>query len=164
MVFSLILFALCGIVAFFIYTQGSFSAVISAILAFVAAVIALGWFEQVAPLIFSAKLYEQAASISLVVIFAAAYIIPRVIIDSLVPGNVRLPFIVDKVLAGVMGLIAGLIVSGIVGVAADALPFGPTVGMYSRFETEDSGDLNYAGTNGQMQDTKAYDVIQADKI
>ncbi|MGD0542596.1 MAG: hypothetical protein ABSB33_13870, partial [Tepidisphaeraceae bacterium] len=62
MVFSLILFALCLIVAFFQYVQGFFSATISAILAAIAAVVALGWYEQVAPLLFNIKFYDQAAS------------------------------------------------------------------------------------------------------
>ncbi|MGA2441702.1 MAG: hypothetical protein ABSH08_12145 [Tepidisphaeraceae bacterium] len=165
MIFSLILFALTGVIAFFHYVQGCFSATISAILAALAAVVALGWYEQAAPLLFNAKIYDQAASVSLVVIFAAAYILPRLLIDSLVPGNVRLPVIVDKVGAAVMGLIAGLIATGIVAVAADALPFGPTIGMYSRFETADQNiSGGYMGKNGQNQDTVNYDVIKADKI
>jgi hypothetical protein len=164
MVFSLILFALCGIVAFFQYVQGFFSATISAICAAVAAVIAMGWYESVAPLLFNAKISDQAASISLVLLFAIVYIIPKALIDSLVPGNVRVPFIVDKVGAGIMGLIVGLISSGIVAVAADALPFGPTVAMYSRFNTSDVPNLIYLGQNGQMQDTKENDVVTDDAI
>lgn len=164
MIFNLILFALVGIIAFFQYTQGSFSATISAILAAFAAVLALGWYEQVAPFLFSAKLYDEAASISLVVIFAAAYIIPRLIIDSAVPGNVRLPFIVDKVLAGVMGLITALITVGIIALAADALPFGATVAMYARFGTSDASDMQYMGMQGQMQDSKGYDLLTTDKL
>ncbi|MGD0140682.1 MAG: hypothetical protein ABSD28_17575 [Tepidisphaeraceae bacterium] len=165
MIFSLVLFALAGVIAFFHYTQGCFSATISAILAAVAAVVALGWYEQVAPLLFNAKIYDQAASVSLVVIFAVAYILPRLIIDSLVPGNVRLPVIVDKAGAAVMGLIAGLISTGIVAVAADALPFGPTIAMYSRFATADQHVTGgYIGLNGQSQDTVNYDVVTADKI
>jgi hypothetical protein len=164
MVFCLILFALCGIVAFFQYVQGFFSATISAIIAAIAAVVAMGWYESVAPLLFSAKMYDQAASISLVVIFAAVYIIPRLIIDAFVPGNVRVPFIVEKVGAGIAGLIVGLISTGIVAIAADALPFGSTVGMYSRFTTSDLPNLTYPGQNGPMQDTKANDAVQDDAI
>ncbi|MGD0389169.1 MAG: hypothetical protein ABSC42_09460 [Tepidisphaeraceae bacterium] len=165
MIFSLILFAFAGVIAFFHYTQGCFSATISAILAAVAATLALGWYEQVAPLLFNAKVYDQAASISLVLIFAVAYILPRLAVDSLVPGNVRLPVIVDKVGAAAMGLIAGLIGTGIVALAADALPFGPTIGMYSRFATADQHVTGgYQGANGQSQDTLNNDVVTADKI
>jgi hypothetical protein len=164
MVFSLLLFALVGIIAFFQYVQGFFSATISAILATVAAMVAMGWYEQVAPLLFNAKVYEQAAAISLVVIFAVTYIVPRLIIDVLVPGNVRVPFIVEKVGAGLMGLIAALMATGIVAIAADALPFGPTVGMYSRFGVMDDKDKTYQAVNGPMQDTTAFDVFTGDKL
>ena len=164
MIFSVILLGLCGVVAFFQYVQGFFSATISAILAVIAAIVAMGWYEQAAPLLFNAKIYDQAASISLVVIFAVVYILPRLVIDSFVPGNVRVPFIVEKVGAGAMGLIAGLVCTGIVAVAADALPFGPTIGMYARFGTTDQKDAMYAGPNSQMLDTQTYDVFTGDKI
>lgn len=164
MLFCLILVALTGVVAFFQYTQGFFSATISAILVVIAAVVAMGWYEQAAPYLFYAKIYDQAASISLVLIFAITYLVLRLVIDSLVPGNVRVPFIMEKVGAGVMGLIVGLISTGIVAVAADALPFGPSVGMYARFATTDQKDANYAGQGGQMLDTQNYDVFTGDKL
>ncbi|MGD0462893.1 MAG: CvpA family protein [Tepidisphaeraceae bacterium] len=163
MVLSLILFALCLIVAFFQYLQGFLSAAISAILTAVAAVVALGWYEQVAPLLFNIKFYDQAASISLVVLFAVTYFVPRLICDSLVPGNIRMPFIVEKVGAAVMGILAGLLSTGVLAVAADALPFGTTVAMYSRFDTADKTG-QYMGRFGQMQDTVLNDVVTADKL
>jgi hypothetical protein len=163
MIFSAILFAVFAIVAFFHYTQGFFSATISAILVAIAAVVALGWYEQAAPLLFNIKFYDQAASISLVVIFAVTYFVPRLICDSVIPGNVRVPFIVDKVGAAAMGIIAGLLSSGVVAIAADALPFGPTIGMYSRFDVTDKAG-QYMGRSGQMQDTTLNDVVTADKL
>src|ERR1700722_18589628 len=162
MILSLLLFALCVIIAFFQYIQGIFSATLSAILATIAAAVALGWYEQVAPLLFNIKFYDQAASISLVVLFAVTYFIPRLICDSFIPGNVRVPFIVDKVGAAVMGIIAGLMSTGIVAVATDALPFGPTVATYSRFDVSDKSG-QYMGKFGQMQDTDIHDVITVDK-
>jgi hypothetical protein len=162
MVFNLILLVLTGAVAFFHYVQGFFSATISVICAAIAAVVALGWYEQVAPFLFSIKFYDQAASISLVVLFAAAYIIPRVLIDSMIPGNIRLPVIADKIGASVMGLIAGLLCTGIAAVAADALPFSPTIGMYSRFSVSDQQG-EYMGRS-QYQDVTMNDVLQSDTI
>jgi hypothetical protein len=163
MVFCAIMFGLMCVVAFFHYTQGFFSATISAILVAIAAAVALGWYEQVAPLLFNIKFYDSAASISMVVLFAVTYIVPRLICDSFIPGNVRVPFIVDKVGAAVMGIIAGLLSTGVVAVAAEALPFGPTIGMYSRFDVADKTG-QYMGRTGQMQDTVLNDVITADKI
>jgi hypothetical protein len=163
MILCAIFFALVAVIAFFHYIQGFFTATLSAILTVVAAAVALGWYEQVAPLLFNIKFYDQAASISLVVIFAVTYLIPRLVCDSFIPGNVRVPFIVDKVGAAVMGIIAGLMSTGILAVATDALPFGVTIGMYSRFDIADKNGM-YMGRMGQMQDTDLHDVITADKL
>ena len=164
MILSAILFALFAVVAFFQYIQGFFTATISAILTAIAAVVALGWYEQVAPLLFNIKFYDQAASISLVAVFAVAYLVPRLICDSFIPGNVRVPFIVDKVGAGVMGIIAGLLSTGILAVAVDALPFGVTIGMYSRYDIADTKTGIFMGKFGQMQDTEMHDVVTAEKL
>ena len=63
-----------------------------------------------------------------------------------------------------MGLIAGLVCTGIVAVAADALPFGPSIGMYARFGLTDQKDAIYTGPSGQMLDTQTHDVFTGDKI
>jgi hypothetical protein len=164
MILSLIFLALTGAVAFFHYVQGFFSATISAILVVIAAVVAVGYHEQVAPFLFSAKFYEQAESISLVVLFAAAYIVPRLLFDWAVPGNVRLPVLVDKIGAGAAGVIAGLVSVGVLAIAAQAMPFGPGVGMYSRFQVTDKTGITYPGLNGQNQDTEDHDVMVGQTI
>jgi hypothetical protein len=164
MILSLIFFLLTIAVAFFHYVQGFFSATISAILVVIAAVVAVGYHEQVAPFLFSAKFYDQAESISLVVLFAAAYIIPRLLFDKAVPGNVRLPVLVDKIGAGAAGVVAGLFSVGVLAIAAQALPFGPGVGMYSRFEVADKTGITYPGLNGQNQDTSNHDVTVGESI
>jgi hypothetical protein len=164
MILSLIFLALTGAVAFYHYVQGFFSATISAILVVIAAVVAVGYHELVAPFLFSAKFYEQAESISLVVLFAAAYIVPRLLFDWAVPGNVRLPVLVDKIGAGAAGVIAGLVSVGVLAIAAQAMPFGPSIGMYSRFEVTDRTGITYPGLNGQYQDTSNHDVMVGQTI
>jgi hypothetical protein len=164
MILSLMMFALTVVVAFFHYIQGFFSATISAILVVIAAVVAVAYHEQLAPLLFSAKFYEQAESISLVVLFAAAYIIPRLLFDWAVPGNVRLPVLVDKIGAGAAGVVAGLLSVGVLAIAAQALPFGPSIGMYSRFSVIDKTGITYPGLSGQNQDTENHEVLVGETI
>jgi hypothetical protein len=160
MVLSLILLALAGAVAFFHYVQGFFSATISAILVAVAAIVAVGYHESLANALFlNSKFVEEGDAISLALLFAVTYIIPRVIFDLLIPGNVRLPVLVDKIGAGVMGLIAGLLSTGILAVAAQTLPFGPDVGFYSRFSVSDKAG-QYMGAMTQ-QDVTMYDLTQS---
>ena len=161
MILSLILFALFGAVAFFHYIQGFFTATISAILVVFATIVALAYHEQVARLLVnSGKMPEQAASVALVVLFALVYIIPRVLFDKLVPGNVRFYAIVDKIGAGVMGVLVGLLVTGVVGIAADALPFGPSIGGYSRLGLVDDV-ATVLQSKTKNADVDLHDVISA---
>jgi uncharacterized membrane protein required for colicin V production len=162
MVFSIILMVLTLVVAYFHYAQGFFSSTISLILCMFAAVVAIGYHEQVAQYLFVTKMYDQANSIALVLLFAACYIIPRLIMDALIPGNVRFPFLVDQIGAGITGLLAGLISVGILAIAAEELPFGITLGMYSRYELA-SHEGEFMG-RGQMEDTMVTDAVKADKL
>src|SRR5579862_2573520 len=102
MILNSVLIVLMLLVAFFHSKQGLFSATISAILVCAAAAVSLGSFEQLAPML-AGKMPDFAASVSILVIFSAVYFIPRLIIDSAVPGNVRFPSTMDKIGASVMG-------------------------------------------------------------
>src|SRR5262245_58155635 len=103
MVFAIIIIALIGVIAFFHYTQGFWSATISAIITIFAAALAVGYHENVVNSLLKGQMAEQANAIALVALFGLTYIILRVIADKALPGNLRLPVIIDKIGAGVMG-------------------------------------------------------------
>ena len=159
MVFNILIIVATGLVAFFHYIQGLFNATISAVLIAFAAVIAFNYYEPLAQLLIG-KLPDYSASLCLVVLFAASYVILRLIFDRVVPGNVRYPVLMDRIGAGVVGFVAGLIATGVVAVAAQALPFGPTIGLYGRYAVADKSGSYFA--NGQAQDVKMLDVVSAD--
>src|SRR5436190_1793245 len=125
-IFGLLILVLVGVIAFFHYTQGFFSAALSAIIAILAASLALGYHETVVSSLLQGRFADQAGAMALVIIFAVVYFLLRWMFDSFVPGNIRMPAIVDKIGAGVMGLIAGIFAGGIVAIAAQSLPFGPS--------------------------------------
>ncbi|MGD1277843.1 MAG: hypothetical protein ABR964_11560 [Tepidisphaeraceae bacterium] len=159
MILSLLLLVLTLVVAFYHYAQGLFSATISAILVVLATVVAVGYHETLASLLLGTKFTEEAASMALAALFAVVYIIPRLAFDYLIPGNVRFPALVDKIGAGAMGLVAGLLSTGVLAVAAQALPFGPDVGYYARYAVADrTGTV--MGTS-QQQDVTLYDVTHS---
>jgi len=137
MLFGLFILILAAAVAFFHYVQGFFSAMISMILVIISAAMALSFHENVAQLAFSSFAPAQGYSLSLVLLFGAIYIVLRILFDKLVPGNIQVPVIADKVGAGVFGLIAGIFGAGILAIAAQALPFGPVIGGYARFPVQD---------------------------
>lgn len=142
MIFSLIILILIAGIAFFHYIQGFFSATISAIITVLASAIALSYFETVTATLLRGKMADQAYAITICCLFAITYLGLRLIMDKLVPGNIRLPVLADKIGAGAMGVVAGMFAAGTVAVAAQTLPFGPTIGGYARYETFDKEDFS----------------------
>jgi hypothetical protein len=136
MILSAVLILLLLGIAYFHYTQGLFPATTSAFAAGIAALTSFGLHESVARS-FGTNLGAYADGVALIALFAAIYLILRVVIDSGFPGNVRYPVVLDKVGAGVMGVVAGFFAVAIVALAGHQLPFGPTYMMYARYETDD---------------------------
>src|SRR5438045_4103072 len=132
MIFSLIVIVFVGIIAYWHFLQGFFSAAISAILSIIAALVALAYQEDLTAL-FGGRMNDQANAMSLVVIFAVTYLVLRIFFDWAIPGNVRFPVLLDKVGAPIMGLIAGIFAVGVLVIAAQTLPFGPSIAGYQRF-------------------------------
>lgn len=137
MLFGMIMLVLVAAVAFFQYIQGFFSAMISCVLTMLAALIAVTFHEPVAEALLGKQLPGQAHAIVLVVMFSLTYAIMRFLTDKLVPGNMRFMLIVEKIGAGVFGLLAGMFTVGVLAIAAQMLPFGPSIGGYSRMPLAD---------------------------
>ena len=124
--------------AYIHYVQGAFTALISAFCALLATLIAFGYYEKVFGLVpAGGKFIDLAPGMILIALFAASYLVLRIIFDSVAPGNLRLPAVGDKAGGAVFGLIAGLFGSGVLAVGAQMLPFGPSIGGFTRYDLED---------------------------
>lgn len=142
MVFSLLMVIIVVTVAYFHFAQGFFSAFLSLVMALVAAAIALGMFEPLVFKISQGKFSDESHGVMLCVLFALTYIILRAAFDKMVPGNVNFGSTPDKIGAALCGLIVGLLTAGIVAIATQTLPFGPSIGMYSRFGSLGNQNVN----------------------
>lgn len=160
--FNIILIVLILLIAFFHYIQGFFSAMISAVIAIVAAVLAVGYHENLVMMLLKGRYGDEAPAMSLVVLFAAIYIVLRLIFDKAVPGNVRFPAVVDKVGGAVMGIIAGLFATGIFALAAQSLPFGATIAYFSRYPVTDRPVQ--VNMNNRMFDAQVFDEVTVDRF
>src|SRR5688500_14804316 len=118
MLFSIVLLLAVLVVAFFHYLQGLFSATISAILTILAAALAVAWHEWIAENFLAGKYADSIHAIMLIIVFAVTYLLLRLLFDKAVPGNVRVPAIVDKIGGGVMGVVAAVFAVGVVAIAA----------------------------------------------
>jgi hypothetical protein len=152
MVFSILVILLVGVVAFFHYVQGFFSATISAFIAAIAAIMAVSYHETVVSLLLKGKMADYAHGMVLCMIFAVVYIVLRVIFDAAIPGNVRTPSVVDKVGAGVMGLVAGTFTVGIFAIAAQTIPWDAGMSLlgYTRYELTSTRKVTLPSSVGRQ--------------
>lgn len=165
MIFGIILLALVIAVAMFHYVQGMFSAMISASLTIFAALIAISYHEPIAEKVFLSQFPNAAHAVSLIGLFAISYVFMRLITDKLVSGNVRMPVTIDKIGAGFFGLVAGIFAVGIFAIAAQMLPFGPSIAGYARFSVDDRPvhGIHASGYN-RPQDMEIYSELKSDSL
>jgi hypothetical protein len=99
--------------------------------------------------------------------FAAIYLILRIIGDKFISGNVRVPVLADKIGAGVMGVIAGMIGVGVVAFAAQSMPFNGSIAGYSRLALNSeprSVIIPPSPGQRQFQDAVIFDELQVDSF
>ena len=163
MLFSIICLLLVLGVAYFHWVQGLFSGAISMALAIVAATLAIGMHESIVTGMLAGKLGDFANGIVLMVMFLAIYGIGRLVFDSVAPGNVQVPLYFDKVGGAICGLIAGICGVGVVAVAAQSMPFGPSIAGFSRHDFDETKELAVTNTNGKQVDASLSGVIKVDE-
>ncbi len=165
MIFGMIILALVAGVAFYHFVQGFFSAMISAVLVLICAMVAVSYHEPLAEAVFASVMPNFAHAVALVGLFAVPYVVLRMATDRLVPGNIRIPVIVDKVGAAVFGVIAGVLATGVLAIAAQLLPMGPDLAGYGRYATADR-EVTSIKVPGkyQRQDLMVYGEMTADSL
>lgn len=166
MILSIIVIVVLGLVAYFHYTQGLFSASASLVAAALAAFAAWGFHEPLARASVAA-LGIYGPPVALVLIFALVYVVLRVILDGIVTGNTRFNPIVDKVGAGVIGLLAAFFPTAIIAIAAQMMPTGSSVMMHARYPLVDGeyGAPNHlARTNYRIRDPRADNMVEINNV
>jgi hypothetical protein len=160
MIFGITILVLILAIAYFHYIQGFFRSMISMVLAVLAALLAVGYHENVAQLAFHSFGVAQGYSVSLIGLFVIIYLTLRLAFDKFIPGNIQLPVLADKIGAGVCGVVAGIFAAGVLAVAAQALPLGPSVAGYSRFPlSQRTTDSVRVPGKSQLQNLELFDEL-----
>lgn len=149
MVFSLVIAALVLGIAYFHLVQGLLSGIISMVLAVVAGSLALGYHESIVANLLGGKMGDSANAIVLCISFTIIYGIGRILFDSLIPGNVRVPHMVDVIGGAVCGLVVGIFAAGIFAIAMESMPFGPSILMHSRYAIAEDKQVTVNGARRQ---------------
>ncbi|HSU65971.1 MAG TPA: CvpA family protein, partial [Tepidisphaeraceae bacterium] len=159
MLFLIIIGLFLVAIVFFHSMQGFFSAALSAIFCVVAAAVAIGYHETVVESLLGGAMADYAHALVLLALFAIVYLVLRVIFDNFIKDNVRVPSAVDKAGAVAMGVVAGVFATGIMAIAASELPFGVSIGGYSRFEVQP--DRPVVVPTGRNMDRTEYNELAA---
>jgi hypothetical protein len=159
MIFSVIVLVLVGAIAYFHYVQGFFSATLSAMLAIISAVLAVSFHETVVFSLLQGKVADQAHALVLVALFVVIYGLLRVVFDKAIPGSIRLPVLADKIGAAAAGFVAGVFCIGIFAIAAQTLPFGPSIAGYARYTLVDQQEVRVPSARQQV-DSYVYNALK----
>jgi uncharacterized membrane protein required for colicin V production len=161
MIFSIVILLLIGVIAYFYYAQGFLTSLLTAVCAVMATVIAISYHENLENYLFATRLADQGAAFSLAMLFALTFLILRMTLDAAIPGNIRLPVLMDHIGAAVFGLVTAIFATGVFAIAAQTLPFGPSIMGQARFKTSNSRDV-HVPTAGMATDQTVTDQLSSD--
>src|SRR5688572_4120835 len=161
MIFSIVIIVFVAAVAFFHYVQGFFSATISAVLSVISAVIAVSYYESIVEGPLAGIMVNWMPSLVLLGLFAIIYTVLRTFFDKAIPGSLQVPAVVDKVGGAVMGIVAGFFGVGVVALAAQQMPFGPSIAGYTRYEVQGNKAANVPTgvINARAKEANTYDEM-----
>src|SRR4051794_5355662 len=97
MILNIVVILLVALVAYLHFVQGLLTGLISVVLGVLAAVLAMNYFESMAEWLSGGKHNDEAQGLCLISLFALIYLVGRIVFDRFTPGNVRLPFLLDKI-------------------------------------------------------------------
>ena len=133
MVLILLATVLIAVIAFFQVTQGFYSAMIMAVVSVLSAAVAMAFYEPLAALLRPHQ-PDAADAIALLGIFIVLVVGLRLACDIFLKRNVVLGVWTNRLGGGVLGLVAGTTLVGVLAVAMQMLPWGPSVLGYRPFD------------------------------
>jgi hypothetical protein len=172
MIFNLVILLLLLGIAYYHWIEGLFSSVISMVLAIVASMLAVGLHETIIVNYLGGRMADYAHGLVTAGIFSIVYIGGRVAFDMLVPGNVRVPFLMDKIGGAACGLVAAIFSLGTLALSVQMMPFYSSIMFFDRFESLEPGndgrgpDLQQPtgqGSSVRVESTKFADTIKVDE-
>lgn len=162
MLFTIFILVLLAAIGFFHYVQGFFSSTISAIISIISAVVAVSYYETIVEGPLAGVAPDWMPALIVMGLFAVTFILLRTAFDKMVPGQIQVPAVVDKVGGAAMGLVAGIFALGVVAIAAQLMPLRASLGGYVRYETSGTRNATLpgaAGGRGAAKDVATFDEI-----
>ncbi|MCG3179741.1 MAG: hypothetical protein BIFFINMI_02084 [Phycisphaerae bacterium] len=141
MFYQVVILLLIGGLTAFLAVQGLYSALIMALCAIFSATLAFNYAEPlahgfIAP---SGPSTDFALPLILLIMFGVCMLALRILADRFLPGMVHFPYLVDRAVGGAFGLVASLIIVGILVIGWQLMPFGRSMMGFDRFAADAEG-------------------------
>ncbi|MCB9850363.1 MAG: CvpA family protein [Phycisphaerales bacterium] len=139
MIFSLLILAFLGAVAYFQAIQGATSAIITAVLTVLCVALSFGTYEAVAEVTLLSVTPDFARPICFMAMFLVPLFVLRIIMDMLVSRANMIPHLLDRVVAAAVGLCTAFLMTGMLAIGLQMLPWPSLIG-FSRFDAKNPSE------------------------
>ncbi|MCE5277000.1 MAG: CvpA family protein [Planctomycetaceae bacterium] len=136
--------------AVFHWRQGLFNSGIMALLSLLCAAVALGWYEPLARAVLYDSHMVYADALCLMGLFVLPLLVLRIIIDRLISRGIVFNHWVDSIGGALMGVLTGMLAFGVLFVALQMLPWGPSVIDYQPYDSSIDIQGNTDGHDGRQ--------------
>lgn len=124
MLFKLFVLVLVLLITFFQSITGLFSALIMFLLTLACASLAFGLYETVFESLIGQHLPAYGHAVALIGVFVISLAVTRVLADTLIKRNMEFPGLIDRIGGGVFGFCSALMMTGMLAISIQMLPFG----------------------------------------
>lgn len=145
MIFIILSLVLFLAIAGFQAMQGTFSALIMAVLTILSAAVAANYYAPLSQGFLLEYIGDYADAASLAGIFFITLMILRSLSDHFIRGNVVIYNLPDKIAAGLLSIPTALIIVGMACISFEMLPFGESVLMFDRFKVSSDRTVKQGG-------------------
>ena len=134
MILQLIVLTLIILIALFLANEGALSAMLLLFSAVFASTLTMGIYEIAAQPLLGWQ-PDYARGLAFLLIFFLSFSVIRFLFDYLIRGDINLPLLPGRVIGGVVGFFAALVIVGTTLIGIDMLPLPTTILGYNRYPT-----------------------------
>lgn len=135
MLLNAVVLLLIVLITSYLATQGMLSSIIALITAMFSSILAMALLDATEGLVASWK-PDLARGVTLLALFLVAFGVTRFAADALIPENIKLPVMANRVVGGVVGFFTSLVVVGTLLVGMEMLPLPRALMSFDRYPAE----------------------------
>src|SRR5690242_1543075 len=110
MIFNLLVFAVIMMLTLYLATQGMVSAFLALVTAIFSSLLAMALTEPLESATIGKLSVEYQRGVTFLALFLLAFAITRIVADILVPKNIKVSVLINRIVGGLLGFFAALVV------------------------------------------------------